>query len=129
MECIENIYINKDYSVIWEYISQIAPLASLEDKNKLQRKVGCVVLIEVNSLLPAQMAKGMRRTDLTGYTNPVEFYSPDYSENPPFEPDYRRTLYWSPDIRPDADGTVRIRFFNNSTASRMNVSTATFPGQ
>jgi len=59
-----------------------------------------------------------------GYSCPAEFYSPDYSKmdlkNPP--KDYRRTLYWNPDVRTDSQGRARIEFYNNSTARHLVVS-------
>ena len=41
----------------------------------------------------------------------------------PTEPtDYRRTLYWNPNVELDAQGHATIRFFNNSRSTRLTVS-------
>lgn len=72
-----------------------------------------------------KMRPGMRRSTLEGYSTPVEFYSPDYSDIAPFDTDFRRTLYWNPEVRPDSAGIATIRFFNNSTAKNFDVTTAT----
>lgn len=61
---------------------------------------------------------------LPGYNVCEDFYHPDYSgrrldENPE---DYRRTLYWNPDVRLDADGHASISFYNNSRHSQLSVS-------
>lgn len=41
-----------------------------------------------------------------------EFASPEHTLGPDMdhEPDYRNTLYWNPDLKPDADGKLRFRF-------------------
>ena len=56
-----------------------------------------------------------RRYILDGFAYPAEFYSPDYSTKIPPEPtDYRRTLYWNPDLKLDENGEANISFYNNS---------------
>ncbi|MFA6590333.1 MAG: hypothetical protein WCS66_08360, partial [Bacteroidales bacterium] len=50
-----------------------------------------------NSYIPVY--KG-RRVNLLGYSPECEFYHPDYSDGVlPEQRDYRRTLYWNPDVR------------------------------
>ena len=53
---------------------------------------------------------------LPGYAYIEDFYNPDYHRSPPKEgqKDYRRTLYWNPDLQLDNDGHAVINFFNNS---------------
>jgi len=64
-----------------------------------------------------------RRMVLTGFAVCDDFYQPDYSRQRPAQPtDYRRTLYWNPDVPLGADGTAEIRFFNNSRPTRLQVS-------
>lgn len=66
-----------------------------------------------------------RRIVLRGFNLAEKFYSPDYSERKPEEPtDYRRTLYWNPNARTDADGRVNIDFFTGSKETRIKVSAA-----
>ncbi len=64
-----------------------------------------------------------RRYVLDGFAYPAEFYSPDYSKQAPSEdhPDYRRTLYWNPNVRVDGNGEAKIRFYNNSRTTRILV--------
>ena len=48
------------------------------------------------------------------------FVSPDYSTPEIIEnriPDYRNTLYWSPSVKPDQDGKVRIEFWSSDNKS------------
>ncbi|MBO4612321.1 MAG: hypothetical protein J5671_04025 [Bacteroidaceae bacterium] len=64
-----------------------------------------------------------RRYILHGYAYQEDFYNPDYHRNPPSEgqKDYRRTLYWNPDLQLNEQGQARIRFFNNSQQTRLQV--------
>ena len=69
---------------------------------------------------------GMRMTKLDGYAKVKEFYSPQYDKVIlPNEKDYRRTLYWNPDVKTDKDGKATISFYNNSSCKTMNVSAET----
>ena len=60
---------------------------------------------------------------LKGFAFQEDFYHPDYQRNPPKEgqKDYRRTLYWNPDLQLDAEGKANITFFNNSQTTRLCV--------
>ena len=64
-----------------------------------------------------------RFINLPGYAYLEDFYHPDYHRNPPKEgqKDYRRTLYWNPDLQLDANGQARITFFNNSQKTSIKV--------
>lgn len=62
-----------------------------------------------------------------GYSQPDEFYSPDYSRQPlPKEGDHRRTLYWNPDVRTDGEGRATVSFFNNATCRTLDISAEGF---
>jgi len=62
---------------------------------------------------------------LSGITRPEEFYSPDYSNAKPSKPkDYRRTLYWNPNVKLDADGKFSTTIYNNCRETRVTVSAA-----
>ena len=67
-----------------------------------------------------------RRIILDGMYEPDDFYHPDYARQPlPAEvKDYRRTLYWNPNARLDADGRFTASFYNNGKPTRIRVSTA-----
>jgi len=75
--------------------------------------------------IPVAGAKGVRKTWLEGYSRVSEFFTPDYSELPPSEPDYRRTLYWNPSISTDESGKANIQFFNNSRCTNFSISAET----
>ena len=64
-----------------------------------------------------------RRLLLTGFAICEDFYQPDYSKQKPTEPtDYRRTLYWNPDLQLDAEGRARVRFFTGSHPTQIVLS-------
>ena len=60
---------------------------------------------------------------LPGFSAPGDFYHPDYSNKPlPETNDYRRTLYWNPNLKLDASGAAKVRFFNNSKQTQIAIS-------
>ena len=60
---------------------------------------------------------------IQGYTLPVDFYSPDYgNDRPPMQNDYRRTLYWNPNVRTDENGHAHLSFYNNSQSNDLHIS-------
>lgn len=59
---------------------------------------------------------------MKGFSIPDEFYSPDYSKQPLPKEDYRRTLYWNPNVKLDANGRATINLYNNSSSSILQVS-------
>ena len=71
--------------------------------------------------IPVKGGRGVRKTWLDGYSEPVEFYHPDYSVLPK-EEDYRRTLYWNPEVMPDEAGNAQVRFYNNSRCRRLKIT-------
>jgi hypothetical protein len=65
--------------------------------------------------------KGIRYTSYQGF-DPVEvFQTEDYEQLPPMN-DFRRTLYWNPNLWTDKDGKAHIEFWNNSTCTEMIIS-------
>ena len=68
---------------------------------------------------------GRRTTTIEGFSEPVEFYSPQYPEGAVYgDIDVRRTLYWNANVITDQEGNARIEFYNNSYTKRFNVSGA-----
>ena len=63
------------------------------------------------------------RINFQGLTQPAEFFSPDYDWEPePETTDYRRTIYWNPQVSTDAEGRAHIEFFNNGFSKSLSVS-------
>ena len=70
--------------------------------------------------------KGYRATTLQGYSVPEEFFHVDYSVGVfPDESDFRRTLYWDPDVKTDSTGRAWVSFYNNSSETRLRISAET----
>ena len=68
---------------------------------------------------------GRRTTTVKGFTRPVQFYSPEYPDGPiEGSPDYRRTLYWNPNVITDEDGHARVEFYNNSFTRKFTINAA-----
>ena len=60
---------------------------------------------------------------LQGYDVSEEFYSPCYRNHPlPDTQDYRRTLYWNPNLELDKNGRANITLWNNSNNTSITVS-------
>ena len=66
-----------------------------------------------------------RRLILPCFSEPDDFYHPDYSRRKPSESDrefYRRTLYWNPNLQLNDEGKATIRFYNNGRQTSIAVS-------
>ena len=64
-----------------------------------------------------------RRYIFPGIAYTEEYYNPDYSTAIPQTPtDYRRTLYWNPNVKLDKNGTFTTTFYNNCRETRVKVS-------
>ncbi len=120
LEAIKSIYVSEDIGSMLRYAD---PMITPIDIDKIY---GCVVFIETypDGEIPVDAGKGVRKTRLEGYTTAREFYSPDYSMLEP-ESDYRRTLYWNPDVLPDENGEAVIRFYNNALTKSFDIDLQT----
>jgi hypothetical protein len=66
--------------------------------------------------------KGIRNTRFTGFSRAEEFYSPDYNyTHLPGGKDFRRTLYWNPNVKTDETGKASVHFYNNSTCKELDI--------
>ena len=60
---------------------------------------------------------------IDGFAYPEQFYHRDYSgQTPRDSSDYRRTLYWNPNARVDADGKLQVKFYNGARPAYLRVS-------
>jgi len=64
-----------------------------------------------------------RRYVLQGFNVADEFYNPDYSQRPlpNNQKDYRRTLYWNPELTTDGQGRASVEFFTGSKPTALTV--------
>jgi hypothetical protein len=79
------------------------------------------VYIYTHRIFSAESNKGLRRTYFQGFNQASTFKTEDYSVIPPMA-DFRRTIWWQPDITTDAQGKAKVEFFNNSTCEEMYIS-------
>jgi hypothetical protein len=64
-----------------------------------------------------------REYNFQGFNKPIEYYNPDYSKAKlPEVKDYRRTLYWNPNITTDNFGQATIEYYNSSVCTSVDVS-------
>lgn len=65
---------------------------------------------------------------MPGYSVCDEFYQPDYSSRkmPEGFKDYRRTLYWNPNLSLDENGKAKLSFYNNGRSNQFSVSVQGF---
>jgi hypothetical protein len=85
----------------------------------------CIALIRLKKNYHSE-PYGIRETTFAGYSYTKEFFSPSYDKvQLPGEADYRRTLYWNPNVQTDENGQAVIEFYNNSTCKSMSISAET----
>jgi len=74
---------------------------------------------------PDRFNLGKRVTTMQGFSRSHEFYAPSYPDGAVVgDADYRRTLYWNPNVISDENGRAEIEFYNNSYSTRFNISGA-----
>ncbi|MBQ0047090.1 MAG: hypothetical protein KBT33_06205 [Prevotellaceae bacterium] len=113
MEDVKSAYIVFDGKV---------PNALIGDLNFFSRRdTPIIIYLYTHISQTTESQKGLRRTYFQGFNKPETFRMEDYSVIPPMA-DFRRTIYWAPNIRTDARGRARVEFYNNSICDRMYVS-------
>lgn len=72
---------------------------------------------------PISWFKNTRQTTFEGYSSKIEYYTPQYPNGPiQGDADYRRTLYWNPDVKV-SNGRAEVEFYNNSYTKSLHIST------
>ena len=66
-----------------------------------------------------------RLSTVTGFSDHFDFYSPSYPDGPiRGDVDYRRTLYWNPNVITDREGHAQVEFYNNSYSTSLSITGA-----
>ena len=81
-----------------------------------------IVVAELYDEVYNDSRKGMRQTFYEGYSPVKECYNLKSTEEALGSLNYRRTLYWNPDVKTDAEGKASIRLFNNGTCRKIEIS-------
>ena len=84
--------------------------------------IGAVVVVELHDEVYNDNRKGIRQTYYIGYSSVRECYNLQTSDQAIGDIHYRRTLYWNPNIKTDVTGKANIRFYNNGTCRKMDMS-------
>ena len=79
------------------------------------------IYVYLHTKYTTESNKGIRRTYFDGFNQASTFKTEDYSVIPPMA-DFRRTIWWQPDVKTDAQGKAKVEFFNNSTCEEMYIS-------
>ena len=110
---LDKIYIYTDYS------------PRREGDERFEQSNQPEVIVDIHSYQDGTMRATYRdrRYILDGFAFQEDFYHPDYQRNPPKDgqKDYRRTLYWNPNLQLDVNGQAHISFFNNSQKTQICV--------
>ena len=107
---IKSVYISEDQTLLNHYVLS-SGLQSLQP----------AIFFVFPYPTRAYKKTGLRRTHFQGFNVPTEFKMEDYSIMPPME-DFRRTLFWAPDVKTDVTGKAHIEFYNNSSCQSMMLS-------
>ena len=79
------------------------------------------IYVYLHTKFTTESNKGLRRTYFQGFNKASTFKTEDYNVIPSMA-DFRRTIWWQPDITTDAQGKAKVEFFNNSTCEEMYIS-------
>ncbi len=122
---VKTITIHESSGTSLRYLGQIAP----DNEGNMFQLSGDEVVVFVYTYKDLHIRttpEGIHQTSFLGYAYTKEFFQPNYEKALlPDEKDYRRTLYWNPDVKTDANGKATISFFNNGSCKAMNVSAET----
>ncbi|MBQ6189090.1 MAG: hypothetical protein IJK45_02835 [Bacteroidaceae bacterium] len=113
LEYIDKIYIYSDYS----------PRLEGSERFSQSNQPSVDVSLHAYPDRSRRVTYRDRRYILHGFAFQEDFYHPDYKRNPPKagQKDYRRTLYWNPDLQLDKNGHAHVTLFNNSQKTRIQV--------
>ena len=102
------------------WMSEITNLYIVPDSPK-ETNMAVRVYLYTHRKYSTESNKGLRRTYFQGFNQASTFKTEDYSVIPPMA-DFRRTIWWQPDVTTDAQGKAKVEFFNNSTCEEMYIS-------
>ena len=101
------------------FMSDIKSLYIVPDASGASNEV--LIYLYTHVKYSTESNKGLRRTYFQGFNQASTFKTEDYSVIPPMA-DFRRTIWWQPDVKTDAEGKAKVEFFNNSTCEEMYIS-------
>jgi hypothetical protein len=102
------------------WMSDIKSLYIVPDSPK-ETDMAVRIYLYAHHRFSTESDKGLRRTYFQGFNKASTFKTEDYNVIPPMA-DFRRTIWWQPDITADEQGKAKVEFFNNSTCEEMYIS-------
>lgn len=115
-------------------IDEIESVSIVEDFGTIMRISGGTIIDPTKTALAVitlkknyqRIPNGVRSTTFEGFAYTKDFFSPQYNKyRLPTENDYRRTLYWNPDVKSNKEGKATVSFYNNGTCKTMNINAET----
>lgn len=111
------------------FLDEVKSIYVSEDLEAMHKHIVCNEIDEMNPVVlycythrkSEFRQKGTRYTYFEGFNTPSVFQMEDYSVVPPME-DFRRTLYWNPNVKTDKEGNATVEFYNNSSCTEISVS-------
>ena len=117
---------NKDFQVQKNELSEISTDLYPVSDQKSAVNIAFQMNKHWNNHKDYKPTHGIRRTFIYGYETPAKFYTPVYDEKTTGNTeDARRTLYWNPDLKTDANGEATIECYNAHNATFLDVSAET----
>ena len=110
LDDVKSIYISEDERASNRYI--LAPALP---------SIPVTIFLYTHPTESTASNKGLRKTHFQGFTTRETFQMEDYSVLPPMS-DFRRTLYWAPNVKTDDKGHATVEFWNNSSCHEMYIS-------
>lgn len=107
LDQVKSIYVADDPNVVRRYIH--APFVDRTDP---------VVMFVYTHDNYESASQNLRLTTYRGFNVPQTFETNDYSLMPKME-DFRRTLFWAPNVRANANGEAVVEFYNNSSCTNL----------
>ena len=101
---------------------------TMKPKSIVKNGYTFVTLFVRENLFSYKDKRGHRKTKIQGFSPERRFYIPDYSDATlPNEQDFRRTLYWNPNVVTDSEGKASVKFYNSPNCKRIEISAEAKP--
>lgn len=115
-------------------LDEIESITFIEDYASIYRLCGggniepsstCIGLIKLKKNYVKE-PYSIRNTNFEGYSLARTFFCPQYDKVVmPNEKDYRRTLYWNPNVQTNKEGKTTVTFYNNGSCNSMLINAET----
>jgi hypothetical protein len=72
---------------------------------------------------PVKLTPNSVYTSIQGFNEPRIFYSPKYDNKmeQTSTPDFRSSIFWSPDIKIETDGSVKLEYYNVDSPAKIKI--------